>query len=149
MLTVRILSFCKMKFVRSHWSLLLIVLLVIKIREFIPESPNIMGSKPRKYNLSDVAETREDLTNIFHLAETKEDLTDFSNMAETKEDLTDYSYMAGIKEDLTDFSYMAEIKEDLTDFSLMSETKEATVGEDEKKPYIMGYSDVAKNTARV
>ena len=123
MLTVRILSFCKMKFVRSHWSLLLIVLIVIKIREFIPESPNIMGSKPRKYNLSDVAETREDLTNIYHLAETKEDLTDFS--------------------------YMAEIKEDLTDFSLMSETKEATVGEDEKKPYIMGYSDVAKNTARV
>ena len=123
MLTVRIPSFCKMKFVRSHWSLLLIVLLVIKIREFIPESLNIMGSKPRKYNLSDVAETREDLTNIYHLAETKEDLTDFS--------------------------YMAEVKEDLTDFSLMSETKEATVGEDEKKPYIMGYSDVAKNTARV
>ena len=110
MLTGRILSFCKMKFVRSHWSLLLIVLLVIKIREFIPESPNIMGSKPRKYNWSDVAETREDLTNIYHLDETKEDLTDFS---------------------------------------LMSETKEATVGEDEKKPYIMGYSDVAKNTARV
>ena len=112
-----------MKFFRSHWSLLLIVLLVIKIREFIPESPNIMGSKPRKYNLSDVAETREDLTNIFHLAETKEDLTDFSYIAETKEDLTDFSHMA--------------------------ETKEATVGEDEKKPYIMGYSDVAKNTARV
>ena len=52
MLTVRILSFCKMKFVRSHWSLLLIVLLVIKIREFIPESPNIMGSKLRLKRIS-------------------------------------------------------------------------------------------------